>query len=66
MNIKSQALITLGENRDIFIYMLPKDIRPGIYLKDKVDLVICSVKTYENNKNIIDESLNDTGTVFTY
>jgi hypothetical protein len=46
--------------------MLPKDIRPGIYLKDKVDLVICSVKTYENNKNIIDESLNDTGTVFTY
>jgi len=66
LNIKHQALLSLGEDRGLLVYVIPKGDRPGIYVKNKVDLVICPVGTYEGNKKVIDDTLNENGTVLTY
>jgi len=66
LNIKHQALLSLSEDRNMLVYVIPKGDRPGIRVKNKVNLVICPKNTYENNKKVIDDTLNENGTVLTY
>lgn len=66
MNIKHQALLSLGEDRGLLVYVIPKGDRPGFYVKNKVDLVICPKSVYESNKIMIDDTLNETGTILIY
>ena len=66
MQIKHQALISLGQDRSFIVYLIPKGDTPEIRIKEKVDIVICPKITYERFKTMVEDTLNEHGTVITY